>query len=576
MRRGSSIVLCILLLVSCSSTKSFNEEVTVPNVSSETTSIIDKEVYQNQEEILPPEAIHIAGSDHEASEIPDTPDKETSNLPTQNIESQNVTEPEIENGTDEAIIPIGDTIADERAVPHSVKAEPLQDVIVIASGMTPETDEKIALATADDENDTLAIPDEESPISQSEVASERKVESMPIQNGGYVAAAPTPQPEMEVVQPISSSESIKEEASNISEFSNKYLRFSIPPELEIQEDSYKDFVAEVIPNTERKDRIVLQQKGLNSFNPTTLDQYCRIIITTIDTDAPVSNPDFATEVAQYSKADVDEIANIFKQALERQEKIIRWYDANIRKIGKLTSFHMSYERQGRNGAGPVTVDTYIIPDGSLEHSIQLAYRTSERLLWKNALQSFVDSLSFTSATTTKAKPNNEASTSKPVIKQEPPISVSSTQTPIKSPPSGNTTNDIMNRLYGENWGATLAINFFLTWLVSLAPAIIARTITGHSWSYGKALIFCVVNFIALVLFWALVGSKGTTSVIAISIAYIILVSGKKKEKTSSSDSSPIPQITDGKSGGWEVIDTQPLEKESSTENMEAGHYSDKC
>lgn len=386
----------------------------------------------------------------------------------------------------------------------------------------------------------------------------------------------------------------------IAEWTNPHLKFSIPDALEIQDETYKEtsntffeefYADENTDSQEIELRIILQQRGLNLLEPVAIKQYCRIIIETSKANPPMSNSEFALGAEMATSEDIEEINSFFEQLANSVESILHWNKMDIKQIGGLTGFHANYERRGKNGEGPVTVDAYMIPDGYQHHTVILSYRTSEHSLWENAFQNFFDSLNFTSAATIEV--NSHKKISEPIVTTQLPTSPHNI---VQNIQESNTSKTMDHNPIKLDNGQTLEQNFKTQWkkmkisgmifsIIGLfGVTLLFRAKLQVRWNL--ILVFLLLLFEIIVLYVSYDFFSNPALVMGIMVGVNVFCmsrynqsQGKSMQKADCGQkvSSEIktPQITDGKIEETKVgeqdeatLVTTQLEEESSTEEIE--------
>jgi hypothetical protein len=156
----------------------------------------------------------------------------------------------------------------------------------------------------------------------------------------------------------------------------------IPSELELQSGNYKDFVesgqklmAQKFKFEISDNRIVFQQKGINSLYHKGFSSYVRVIIET----SKGSRGDYMSQTDNFSAsaADIAELSAAYKQQMQATFKgtalrLIKWQSVSIVDINGSHAIKMSYIRQ-MNDQPYVQVDMYQFHNNDRMHTLTLSY-----------------------------------------------------------------------------------------------------------------------------------------------------------------------------------------------------------
>lgn len=169
----------------------------------------------------------------------------------------------------------------------------------------------------------------------------------------------------------------------------------IPPSMEIQSGSYKDFADHFKQENELNiSDIVIQTKGANNWEKQGLKQYARILISTTYGDSG----DFGTLNMPITKADLEQLPEMDKllkdQMIQSFEgtiiKLNEWRGTALEKINGMTCIVFSYTRI-LEGKTPVLVTTYNFPNYDRSHLLTVSYRLSETEIWQDEILTAVNS-----------------------------------------------------------------------------------------------------------------------------------------------------------------------------------------
>ena len=179
----------------------------------------------------------------------------------------------------------------------------------------------------------------------------------------------------------------------------------IPDRLEVQAGRYKkfnDIAKEKVFNlTERPDRVVIQQAGLNSHDENALKTYCRM---TIQTEIG-NRGDFniLNSKIEATKDELQTISDLFKTKTQEtfdqkksttfNQKLIKWNGAKIKKVNSYYALCISYVRQLNNNPY-VFVEHYTIENNDRMHTIIISYRVNETERWEKIFDKVLHSLTL--------------------------------------------------------------------------------------------------------------------------------------------------------------------------------------
>jgi len=196
--------------------------------------------------------------------------------------------------------------------------------------------------------------------------------------------------------------------SLIDNWVNVYIpdicRFEMSPSFEIQKGFYKEFNNTIREKwfkvTDNPERVVLQPKGINEFNETSLKHYCRFIIETEISDDPLfelTDSIVLTEDEQLFFEEIirESIEDGMKQMRSQgvEMKILEWNCLKISNLNNVDVFEISYIRQ-LNQNPHVFVSIYKVFNRNKIHTITASYRISEKKLWDEDLKKMLNSIHF--------------------------------------------------------------------------------------------------------------------------------------------------------------------------------------
>ena len=180
------------------------------------------------------------------------------------------------------------------------------------------------------------------------------------------------------------------ETINISNWGS--IKF--PPSMELQQGTYKKLLDEAKRELYLDlDRVVFQQKGLNNFD--NFNTYARVIIITNHAnpgDLPKLNELnlSASELNELNSIYKDEVISVSKKMSAR---LLNWTPLKITNLNGINCLYFNYTRQ--IGDKPSTFsEFYIFYNYNKQHSLNIEYRTHERLTWETILNECKQSFKF--------------------------------------------------------------------------------------------------------------------------------------------------------------------------------------
>lgn len=181
--------------------------------------------------------------------------------------------------------------------------------------------------------------------------------------------------------------------------------FQIPPTMEIQKGNYKQgnekFQKEILEISITPDRVVVQQKGLNSFDPQALKRYSRVIVET----ARGQHGDYETLYTPLiaPEGELIDIDAVLKQQIQQSAtqsaakgmklEILSWQPTKIVRVNGIDALKTSYSRSMNNGP-PTVVNIYMIQNNDYMHRITISYRLAEKSLWATDLMKVINTFKF--------------------------------------------------------------------------------------------------------------------------------------------------------------------------------------
>lgn len=185
---------------------------------------------------------------------------------------------------------------------------------------------------------------------------------------------------------------------------NEVGTIDLSPKLEIQSGQYKEMKLKVKDKAQEiwgivfeEPKLVIQPKGINDFNETSLSKYCRVII---DTEIGNSNDyQHLNEKIVISATELAELDTEFRKMVQQgfmntPLKLINWYPLKITVINGMPCIHISYQRQFKDQPY-VMVDMYRFLNFDRIHSLTISYRISEKEYWQSTLDNTLKSFRIT-------------------------------------------------------------------------------------------------------------------------------------------------------------------------------------
>jgi hypothetical protein len=179
---------------------------------------------------------------------------------------------------------------------------------------------------------------------------------------------------------------------------------SIPTNMELQSGNYKKFAEEYQKQQGKKfgyeisdNRVVFQQKGLNSGDKTGFSSYARVILETT-----IGNYGDFEKLSTKLSATTQELSELSSQLKSQTEqsfngtglKLISWYGIQIVNVNGRTALKISYLRQ-LNDNPYVTVAIYQFHNNDRMHQLTMSYRQQDADTWKNVYSKILNSFAIT-------------------------------------------------------------------------------------------------------------------------------------------------------------------------------------
>ena len=160
----------------------------------------------------------------------------------------------------------------------------------------------------------------------------------------------------------------------------------LPPLMEVQSGLYKKIVDEAKKEyMVEGDRIIFQQKGLNSFG--NFDTYARVIIKTL-TGSPGDFPkkgELSATAEELSELNSSYKQDILKVCKSMNAQLIKWTDLKISTLNGYKCLYFNYSRQ-ISGKPSTYSEFYIFFDYDRQHSLNIEYRIADSSTWQPELE----------------------------------------------------------------------------------------------------------------------------------------------------------------------------------------------
>lgn len=178
----------------------------------------------------------------------------------------------------------------------------------------------------------------------------------------------------------------------------------LPPTMEIQDEKYRTRMKGYKDMMERnwrvqiaEQRVVLQQKGLNSANSGSSKKYARVILETVNGN----ESDFSrlNERISFTLKELDNMNVEFRDSLidsfrTTDLKLKQSFPAQIVEVNGMPAIKISYIRQLRSEP-EVMVNLYRFQNNDRMHSLTLSYRISESEQWATVQDEMLKSFRIT-------------------------------------------------------------------------------------------------------------------------------------------------------------------------------------
>ncbi len=185
------------------------------------------------------------------------------------------------------------------------------------------------------------------------------------------------------------------------------IEFQIPPTMEIQSKEFQDLIRQVKPDyykivtrNNKLQRIVVQQKGLNDYDPKAKEKYVRAIIK-IDTKPISVFPKWGEDLAGvYSEAELKKLEGELLNGTKFNSSM-RFVKVNqhmkITKVNDISCINMEYETQ--LGQNPVVMNSvYMFYNENKMYQVLIMIRSTEYEYWTekdNDVRNIIKTVSLT-------------------------------------------------------------------------------------------------------------------------------------------------------------------------------------
>lgn len=201
------------------------------------------------------------------------------------------------------------------------------------------------------------------------------------------------------IEKVSSEALLQHDSTRTYKYNGIY-RISLPDKLELQDSELNTVNFEKRKNNDyqiesNSNRIVFQQKGLNTNSKSAYKKYCRVIIEYYEEDR--NNPVFRRGEQVIVTGDL--IKMLHKNAKESCDRtntpLIKFNTPQAMTINGFPVLYCSYKRKGWEGKEPpVIVNVYIIYNRFESVTLTFSYRESERESWKDIHDNIIKSFTF--------------------------------------------------------------------------------------------------------------------------------------------------------------------------------------
>jgi hypothetical protein len=304
----------------------------------------------------------------------------------------------------------------------------------------------------------------------------------------------------------------------------------IPPSMEVQNEEYSRVMhaATNLPlqesATSMSRTLVIQQEGLNRFDPLAATTYVRIVVET----RLGSAGDFESLCSRFEVTpdELNEVSMLFRRGVENQAenlstKILRWDPPSVELVNGMQAIRLSYRRQYQRNP-PVWVTRFIFQNHDRAHELTISYRETDKSRWLPEVAAALATFRITDIRGQKNSPTpsldaetlglSSQDLSSAAWRQADSAGCVATEPSLdpqfreygqqleQQPGISNTKNQESNGapaplFYRENWGTMLILSAILTWGIGLMPPLLVRfAFMQEPMSEKAASVFVVVFF----------------------------------------------------------------------------------
>lgn len=171
-------------------------------------------------------------------------------------------------------------------------------------------------------------------------------------------------------------------------------QIKLPPSMEVQSGTYKKILDELKKEfSVNADRIVFQQKGLNSFG--NFDTYARVIIRT----EHVNPGDFPKlNDLTISDSELNELNSTYKEQVlsvckSMNAQLLKWTNMEVSILNGVKCLYCNYTRQIIDKPSTFS-EFYIFFNDDKQHSLNIEYRLADASSWKPELEKCKSTFKF--------------------------------------------------------------------------------------------------------------------------------------------------------------------------------------
>ncbi len=168
----------------------------------------------------------------------------------------------------------------------------------------------------------------------------------------------------------------------------------LPPSMEVQSGTYKRILDEAKKEfSVNADRIVFQQKGLNSYG--SFDTYARVIIRT---DHANSGDFPKLNEIKFSADEINELNSLYKQEVlsscrSWNARLAKWTDIKMSSLNGYKCLYFNYTRQMPEKPSTFS-EFFIFYNDNKQHTLNIEYRLVDENTWQPELNKCKSSFRF--------------------------------------------------------------------------------------------------------------------------------------------------------------------------------------